>query len=222
MAKTQVKNYVFKPGVGASDNLYPAAYGLLSSNKSFVQKEATQWIQDQIDAANAGFVGYTYNSEKCERDIGYNIDAYLKDLRYGGNENTYNVVKYYWDQDVAQIDGDRAVEIATYNFIKTLIQTYVLANTAYSASNTEVSQTIDNTKTAEAGTSTIIGDLVQATSDVINTGISAFPTFVATGVGTIKIQGRYDLDQLLLITNVTSNDIIYNFSAPATGGLVSL
>ena len=222
MAKTQVKNYVFKPGVGASDNLYPAAYGLLSSNKSFVQKEATQWIQDQIDAAEVGFVGYTYNSEKCERDIGYNIDAYLKDLRYGGNENTYNVVKYYWDQDVAQIDGDRAVEIATYNFIKTLIQTYILTNTAYSASNTEVSQTIDVTKTAEAGTSTIIGDLVQATSDVINTGISAFPTFVATGVGTIKIQGRYDLDQLLLITNVTSNDIIYNFSSLETGGLVSL
>lgn len=222
MAKTQIKKYVFNPGIGAADNLYPNAYSLLSSNKSFIQKEATAWIQDQIDASVAGFVGYTYNAAKCERDIGYNIDAYLTDLRYGGNENTYNVVKYYWDQDVAQIDGSRAVEIATYDFIKTLIQTYILTNTAYSSSNVEVSQTIDPTKTAESGTSTILGNLVQATADVIETGISAFPTFVPTGVGHIKIQGRYDLDQLLLITNVTKNEIIYNFSSPEQGGLVSL
>ena len=329
MAKTQIKNYVFKPGLGAADNLYPTAYSLLNENKTFIQKEAAAWIADKVEAAaqytptgatyapatgvlvltigthnfNVGdairiatggltftcgydnhatehsyprasgvpndlgtdpfynkpilvessttdtvtvnigissdtsehiFVsaldnaisdawwGYTYNTPKCERDIGYNIDAYLKDLRYGGNENTYNTVKYYWDQDVAQIDGDRQPEIQTYKFIKTLIQTNILANVAYSASNTEVSQTIDVTKTAETGTSTIIGDLVQATSDVITTGISAFPTFVPTGVGTIKIQGRYDLDQIILITNVTSNDIIYNFSAPTTGGLISL
>lgn len=222
MAKTQIKNYVFKPGIGAADNLYPNAYNLLLSNKSFVQKEATAWIQDQIDAGTSGFVGYTYNAAKCERDIGYNIDAYLSDLRYGGNENTYNVVKYYWDQDVAQIDGTRAVEIATYEFIKTLVQTYILTNTAYSASNTEVSQAIDVTKIAESGTSTILGNLIQATADVIGTGISAFPAFVPTGVGYIKIQGRYDLDQLLLITNVSKNEIIYNFSALEQGGLVSL
>jgi len=222
MAKTQIKNYVFKPGLGAADNLYPDAYSLLNANKTFIQKEATAWIADQVAADAAGFIGYTYNAEKCERDIGYNIDAYLKDLRYGGNENTYNVVKYYWDQDVAQIDGDRQPEIQTYEFIKTLIQTNILANVAYSASNNEVSQTIDVTKTSESGTSTIVGDLVQTTIDVITTGISAFPTVVPTGVGTIKIQGRYDLDQIILITNVTSNDIIYNFSAPATGGLISL
>jgi hypothetical protein len=85
MAKTQVKNYVFRPGMGAADNLYPNAYSLLSANKTFIQKEAAAWIQDQIDAAASGFVGYTYNQEKCERDVGYNIDAYLKDLRYSGN-----------------------------------------------------------------------------------------------------------------------------------------
>ena len=222
MAKTQIKKYVFKPGIGAADNLYPNAYSLLSSNKSFIQKEATTWIQDQIDAEAAGFVGYTYNQAKCERDIGYNIDAYLKDLRYGGNENTYNVVKYYWDQDVAQIDGTRTVEIQTYNFIKTLVQSYILTNTAYTASNTEVSQTIDATKSPEDNTPTIVADLIQATSDVIDTGISAFPTFVPTGVGTIRIQGRHDLDELLLITNVNKNEIIYNFSSLETGGLVSL
>ena len=222
MAKTQLKNYVFKPGLGAAGNLYPDAYSLLNANKTFIQKEATAWIQDQVDAGATGFVGYTYNDAKCERDIGYNIDAYLKDLRYGGNENTNNVIKYYWDQDVAQIDGDRQPEIQTYGFIKTLINTYILLNAAYTASNTEVTQTIDNTKTAEATAITNINTLVDSTVAVITNGLASMPTLVDTGVGKIKIQGRYDLDQLLLITNVTSNEIIYNFSQPTAGGLVSL
>jgi hypothetical protein len=146
MAKTQVKNYIFKPGIGANGNRYPNAYGLLSLNKTFIQKEATAWIQDQVDAGTTGFVGYTYNASQYETEIGNNIDAYLSDLRYGGNENTRNVIKYYWDQDVSQISGTRQPEIQTYGFIKTLINDYVLTNTAYSASNSAVAQTIDVTK----------------------------------------------------------------------------
>lgn len=34
----------------------------------------------------------------------------------------------------------------------------------------------------------------------------------AAGVGTVQIPGRYDLSQLLIITNVTRNQIIYNFA----------
>ena len=222
MAKTQIKKYVFKPGIGATENLYPDAYSLLSANKSFIQKESTAWIADQVTAGAAGFVGYTYNSEKCERDVGYNIDAYLKDLRYGGNESTRNTIKYYWDQDVAQIDGDRQPEIQTYGFIKSLINSYILPNVLYSASNTEVTQTIDSGKTAEAQAITNLDTLLDNTIDVITNGLSSMPTLVPTGVGTIKIQGRHDLEEILLITNTTSNEIIYNFSQPEKGGLISL
>ena len=142
MAKNQIKNYVFKPGIGANDNRYPNAYAILSANKSFIQKEATAWIQDQVDAAATGFIGYTYNQAKCERDVGYVVDAYLKDLRYGGNENVRKTIKYYWDQDVAQVDGDRQPEIQTHTFLGNLIKDYIFTKAAYSVSNTEVTQTV--------------------------------------------------------------------------------
>jgi hypothetical protein len=422
MAKTQIKNYVFKPGLGATGSLYPNAYSLINANKSFIQKEMSAYIADKVAAAaqysptgatyapatgvlvltigthnfnvgdaiiianggitftnasagavpffdkaliitavsantsvtvNAGistdltahswvssvanatqdvFFNYTNTSVlKCERDVGYVVDAYLKDLRYGGNENVYNTIKYYWDQTVAQVDGDRGAELSAHNFIGRLIKDYILTKTSYPASNTEVTQTITgtasettaqftptgatytpttgtmsitigthtlavgdeihiapggitftcaldggatlhpyprafgvpNTKgkdpyyyapititsvtsttitvsvgissdtsvhtfdsavanSVTAGPSAKVNTLVFNTVDVISNGLNALPKFIPTGVGTIKIQGRYDLDQLLLITNVTSNDIIYNFSAPATGGLVSL
>jgi len=38
------------------------------------------------------------------------------------------------------------------------------------------------------------------------------------GAGTIKVPGRYGLDKLLLITNVTDNIIIYNFGDTAFAG----
>jgi hypothetical protein len=75
MAKQQIKNYVFKPGMGATGYTYPNAYSLLYGNKYYIQKEATAWIAAQVAANATGFVGYTYNESKCERDVGYVIDA---------------------------------------------------------------------------------------------------------------------------------------------------
>ena len=143
MAKTQIKNYVFKPGIGANDNRYPNAYALLSANKEFIQKESTAWIAAQVAANVSGFVGYTYNEAKCQRDVGYIIDAYLTDLRYGGNETVINNIKYYWDQDVAQVDGDRQPEIQTHTWIGNLIKDNIFPQVAYSAVNTEVTIPID-------------------------------------------------------------------------------
>ena len=40
----------------------------------------------------------------------------------------------------------------------------------------------------------------------------------SAGVGNIKIPGRYGLDQLLLITNVTDNNILYNFGSSTFAG----
>ena len=220
MAKTQIKNYVFKPGIGATGNLYPDAYSLLSNNKTFIQKEATAWIADQVTAGAPGFVGYTYNQEKCERDVGYIIDAYLNDLRYGGNEKLYNTVKYYWDQDVAQVDGDRQPEIQTHTFIGTLITNNILTNTLYSASNTTVSQTTDTTKTAESLAITKISSLVSITVDVITNGLESLPVLESTSVSTIKIQGKVELDQILLISNTTKSEVLYNFTNVNSGGFV--
>lgn len=43
----------------------------------------------------------------------------------------------------------------------------------------------------------------------------------AAGAGTVKIPGRYTLDQLLLITNVTDNVIIYNFGSDSFAGTLT-
>ena len=247
MAKTQIKNYVFKPGIGANDSRFPNAYGLISSNKSFIQKEMSAFIANRVATAlqytptgatyqpttgvlavtigahnfnvgdallieaagitfrcaldgnatlhpyprvtdpayqkalvitattsntvtvNVGissdtsvhtfesatanaisdvFFNYTNTSVlKCERDVGYILDSYLNDLRYGGNEKTYNNIKYYWDQTVAQVDGSRGPELVAHFWIGQLIQNNILAQVSYTSLQTEVSQTTSGTAT---------------------------------------------------------------------------
>ena len=331
MAKTQIKNYVFKPGIGANDNRYPNAYALLSANKEFIQKESTAWIAAQVAANVSGFVGYTYNEAKCQRDVGYIIDAYLTDLRYGGNETVINNIKYYWDKDVAQVDGDRQPEIQTHTWIGNLIKDNIFAQVAYSAANTEVTQDLSgpaaesleqftptdgtykpdtgvmtltigthtlsagdeifiapgavtftcaldgnatlhpyprasgvpnstgkdgfyyaplsitavtsttitvnvgvssdtslhtfNTATTNgvtAGPNAKINTLAFNTVDTITNGLGGLPKKIALGVGTVKIQGKWQSNELLLITNTVSNDIIYNFGSATQGGVVTI
>jgi len=330
MAKTQIKNYVFKPGIGRDDNLYPNAYSLLVDNKEFIQKEGTQYITDRIanaaqytptdatyipatgdmtitigthtfnvgDAIMIDTHGITFTCEldgnaslhpyprpvgvpnetghdpyynkpiiitattattvtvnvgissdtsthtfysaktnavkdvffnyqntsqaKCERDIGLIIDAYKYDIRYGGNSKTYKYVNYYWDNGVAQVDGDRGPELAAHAFIQRLITDYIFTNTTWTPQNVQgVSQTIGSA-TGEAGALSRIDELSTVVINVIHNGTSSLPVFEDTGVGQISIQGRYDIDELLLITDSTENQIIYNFADPTLGGEIEL
>ena len=55
----------------------------------------------------------------------------------------------------------------------------------------------------------------------MQTGLTSLPTLV-NGVTTIKLLGKYDLNTLLLISNTTKNEILYNFANPAQPATVSL
>ena len=178
--------------------------------------------ESSIITNSVAFTDYTYNLDKCERDLGYVLDAYLYDMRYGGNEHTRKVVAKYWDQDVAQVDGNRLPELDGHAFVGELITQYIFTNTLYDRKQTLVAQVTDSGITAEAGAEAVINTLVGITLDVIENGLSAMPTLVPKGVGTIKMQGRFDTSDILLITNTTENEIIYSFSDPQRGGNITV
>jgi hypothetical protein len=63
----------------------------------------------------------------------------------------------------------------------------------------------------EAGSRGRITTLANVITTVIQNGLGSLPA-VQNGVTTIRLQGYYPLDKLLLITNSVNNQIIYNFS----------
>lgn len=186
-----------------------------------------QSAKNAIDAAGPAIIeavcwdpDYTYNESKCQRDLGYVLDAYLHDLRYGGNQKLKSVIKYYWEGTVAQVDGNRIPEIDTHAFIGDLITDYIFTNTEYDAQGL-TAQVID-TKPGEGPALLVIDTLVSNTVAVIANGLGSMPTLIPQGVGSIKFQGNYSSNELLLITNTTRNEIIYNFSTNSTGGQVEI
>ena len=128
MAKKKIQEYKFYPGIGINDSVYPNAYALITANKNFIQKEVTAWIARQVQLNATGFVGYTYDAAKCERDTGYNVDAWAHDLTYGGNQETTRIANTYWEGDVAQLDGDRQAEILAKGFTRDLINNHIITN----------------------------------------------------------------------------------------------
>ena len=218
MAKKKIQEYKFYPGIGIDESHYPNATALIKANKTFIQKEVTAWIARQVQLNATGFVGYTYNAPKCERDTGYNVDAWQHDLTYGGNQETTRIAETYWEGDVAQLDGDRQAEILAKGFTRDLIINHVLTNSPQGTPyQSEVAQ-VTNSNNGEAASSTRIQVLAQIVIDVITTGTSALPAFERKGLGHIRFPGNYDTSDLLIVTNTTAATVIYNFTDELKGG----
>ena len=168
------------------------------------------------------FAGYTYDSYKCERDMGYNINGFLNDLRYNGNqESRFNASKY-WIGSTPQIDGDRQPEILVKNHIRDVINNYILTRTAYTSQQSPVVTTqYFGTAAGEAGASARITALTFIITDVIDNGLDNLPALERNEISSIKAPTKIGLEDILLITNTTRNKVLYNFADATLGAEVS-
>jgi len=192
-------------------SLLPNTITLLEANKRYMQEEVIAYIAYNVANNISPYVSYTYNSEKCRRDVSYVIEGYITDLKHGGNRQTIFNANYYWLNGVAQVDGDRLPEVYAHTFLKGLIQNYILTNTAFGSRNTIVSQVTNNSILSETSAYTSVALLSDIVIDVIQYGITRLPTTISNR-GAVKFPGFYKLKDILLITNTSRNVILYNFA----------
>jgi len=191
--------------------LMPNAVALIEANKKYIAAETMALIAFNVANNIAPYVFYTYNAAKCERDISYVLEGYITDLKRGGNRQTVHNASKYWENGIAQIDGDRDPEIVAHTFIRDLIDNYILENVAYASRQTLVNQYINNGITAEIFAKTRVKELTNTVLDVIQFGLPYLPATVSNR-GYIKVQGFYKLKDFLLVTNTSRNTILYNFA----------
>ncbi len=215
MAKKQIKKYVFEPGISKDSSLYPKAVALLLANKAFLQAQVVAFINYNITNNIAPYVGYTFASAKCTRDVGYFIDAVAHDLRYGGNVNSRQIAEYFWIDGEPMIRGDVSPETTGQAYLASVINDYIFTNTTVTPSYGNASvQTKYIGQNAEAGASSRNTSLWNIFSTVITNGVDAVPAKIP-GVSSIKLLGNYNSSELLLITDTVRNQILYNFADPA-------
>ncbi len=174
------------------------------------------------------------SNDKCERDMGYNLvggdpknpvqdqpGGLLFDLRYNGNEQGRYLASTYWDGTIPQLDGDRNPERAAKQFCTWLIQTHILTNTAYTTkqSPADTTQHINQEYVAEtdagAKVEEILDDII---GNVIYFGLDNMPALSNAQISSVRFPTKVTLDNVLLITNTSTNEVLFNFSDPTAGG----
>jgi len=115
----------------------PDARYLLELNRVFIQREVTEFIQNQIAGNIAPFTtAFVYDDFKCERDVGFTLDAVTYDLCHGGNIKSRGVANSLiggLTEGETEAYPGLAIEsdesVAAYNYMLTVVGN-VLAQTA--------------------------------------------------------------------------------------------
>jgi hypothetical protein len=100
------------------NNFAQDAANLIEDNKVFIQKEAYGYITAKYPDL---LTNTNITISKCERDIGYFVDAVVKDLRLGGNINTIEAAEgYYIGGQLAYIQNELNESLEAYDYVKNL------------------------------------------------------------------------------------------------------
>lgn len=194
---------------------------LLQDNTEFIKAEIAAWIQAQIAASAANFVGLEFNSAKCQRDVEYILEALRYDLIYGyGINSTCNTAVQvaglaYYSGAVLQIDAsDKAATIDTYNRLKAVVQAVVQDTAVTPSAGNTVSQVraVINQTVGNAGTATAIGGLVDVITSIIDngptTGVPKITITTITGGLTFTSSSNHGLKVGdIVIPQITSNGL---------------
>ena len=181
-----------------------------------------------IPSLAPSWAGYTYDTAKCERDTRYNLQGVdgdggiLYDLRYGGNEQTRFNASKYWINSTPQVDGDRTPEIFAKNFVRDLINNYILPQTTYPTTQSPVvtTQYKNAASTAESEAAGIVTNRFSIITDVLLNGLDNVPALDRAKISSVKMQTRVPTNDLLLITDTTVNEVLFNFTDPGKGASV--
>jgi len=207
--------------VDAKDNLV--------ANRTFIIDEIVSWINNEIadgpgSSGDAIWDGFTYNSTKCGRDVGYIVDAMSYDILYGGTQATTRVAQSYFGYDGnTQIYGQSAQTAAAYARLATVLSQVVQESSVTTSPGTTELQTTLGTPATATEASEIDGNM-QIIEDAITAGnLNSLPTVVypditwadaeyQTAHSNILSDQEDTITNTIQFINTTYNDFNYNHS----------
>ena len=180
----------------------PNAKYLLELNRVFIQRETTEFIQYQIANNIAPFTtAFIYDDFKCERDVGFTVDALIFDISHGGNVKTRGVanslVGGLSEEETESYPGltiESEESVAAYNYTLSVVED-VLAQTAPAVnyqtlngdnSTATVAQYFNADIVAEAGAYNTAAELIGVITSAITARAAATtPAQIATAIASV-------------------------------------
>lgn len=144
---------------------------LLLANKDFIAEEVIEYI-------NLTYPSLDYDEALCRRDAVEIVESAVYDLRFGGNSRSATAGRYYYDaQGNTYVSGQITETVAAIDYAKSLAAS-IMVNTLVTPVRGNLTQTIDETITTDAGNVTAIEASFDIVADIVETGLGAIPTLV--------------------------------------------
>ena len=219
-------------GITAGTTYYIKA--ILSSTEFSISNSLVNGVASTtraLSGSGTNVGSLVYDAVKCQRDVGLIVDAVAFDISHGGNSKTVEAaMSYYTAAGNAYITtnfGQQAIQTAAaYTYLTTLLGN-VLANTApslnYQTLNSvavTANQIIDTSLTAETGSTSLVGTLVNIITNGIlaktSTAVPA-PTYPNTTIS-VKTGTYFEILPMVLpsYTAVVGDELRSTVIQPAT------
>jgi len=93
---------------------------LLLANKPYLQEQVLAYINRQVTTATVGSIWYnfTYNQQKCYRDVGILVENTAYDAAFGGNEKSVESGLAYYNGVVSLIAGQESQTTAAIQYLR--------------------------------------------------------------------------------------------------------
>ena len=170
------------------DDAKDYARNIIAANKLFIKSETVAWIQYQINKEVTPFTSsYTYDQSKCQRDVDFLLDALQFDLSFGGNTATVEVARSYWLGITSQIPDQVKQHVATFTFIKTIIDD-IMRNRVFTVEEkqqVQVPQERIENPTVSDTLITAAQNLITIVEDVVQYGTNYAPLTIAPDFATL-------------------------------------
>jgi hypothetical protein len=155
------------------------AVALLQANKNYFAYE----VQSYISTNNPGF---TYDQDKCRRDVGYIIDCITFDLLHGGNRQSIQGAVYYlgFNGSLSNIRNQVVQTTNAFSHLSSIAQN-IIQNIPIAALQSNVKQ-VFNTSPATGTEASLINAKVTVINNIIAniTNRAANPTPIALTMST--------------------------------------
>ena len=149
--------------VGNSDN---AATDGLQLNRAFLAAEGKAHFQQTYPVLWAALT--TAQRDKCERDIGYLVDAVSYDIRHGSNVAMRDVARLYFEEGNSVLPADQRTETAgVFAHVAGIAERVVLKQTVTPTAGNGVSQVLAGFGNVVAGTGQDVQDLINIVTTII-------------------------------------------------------
>jgi hypothetical protein len=193
------------PTGGNANQVY--AKNLLVANRTFIQQEVVSWIQTQITGNVSPFVGFSYNSATCYRDVGFIVDALCYDVLYGGNNASVTSALAYYSGVTSLIPGESSQTVAAFNYLSTIAQQIVQGQTVAKSVGNNLTQntTAPYASATEAST---IASLIAITTNAITAGNTnsvpaiVYPSIAWASTATQSVVNSVLSNKSTIITNM--------------------